>query len=70
MKPEFLALLTELENVSCTKESTGDLTRITAIRRLTRNKGTIAAGSPVWAALLTGGVYFAAMMLGRRQPLG
>jgi 4-hydroxy-tetrahydrodipicolinate synthase len=44
MKPAFLAWLTELENVSCIKESTGDLTRITAIRRLTRDKVTIVAG--------------------------
>jgi 4-hydroxy-tetrahydrodipicolinate synthase len=44
MKPGFLARLTELKNVSCIKESTGDLTRITAIRRLTRDKVTIVAG--------------------------
>jgi 4-hydroxy-tetrahydrodipicolinate synthase len=44
MKPDFLARLTELKNVSCIKESTGDLTRITAIRRLTRDKVTIVAG--------------------------
>ena len=44
MKPEFLARLTELKNVSSIKESTGDLTRITAIRRLTRDKVTIVAG--------------------------
>jgi 4-hydroxy-tetrahydrodipicolinate synthase len=44
MKPEFLARLTEVKNVSCIKESTGDLTRVTAIRRLTRDKVTIVAG--------------------------
>jgi 4-hydroxy-tetrahydrodipicolinate synthase len=44
MKPGFLARLTKLKNVSCIKESTGDLSRITAIRRLTRDKVTIVAG--------------------------
>jgi 4-hydroxy-tetrahydrodipicolinate synthase len=44
MKPEFLARLTALNNVSCIKESTGDLTRITAIRLLTQDKVTIVAG--------------------------
>jgi 4-hydroxy-tetrahydrodipicolinate synthase len=44
MKPEFLARLTELNNVGCIKESTGDLTRITAIRRLTRDNVSIVAG--------------------------
>jgi len=44
MKPEFLARLTALNNVSCIKESTGDLTRITAIRRLTKDQVTIVAG--------------------------
>jgi 4-hydroxy-tetrahydrodipicolinate synthase len=44
MKPEFLARLTALNNVGCVKESTGDLTRITAIRRLTKDQVTIVAG--------------------------
>jgi 4-hydroxy-tetrahydrodipicolinate synthase len=44
MKPEFLARLTALDNISCVKESTGDLTRITAIRRLTADRVTIVAG--------------------------
>lgn len=44
MKPEFLARLTALDNVSCIKESTGDLTRIMAIRRLTTDRVTIVAG--------------------------
>jgi Dihydrodipicolinate synthetase family len=38
MKPEFLARLTKLDNVNCIKESTGDLTRITAIRLLTKDQ--------------------------------
>ena len=38
MKPEFLARVTALNNVNGIKESTGDLTRITAIRRLTATK--------------------------------
>lgn len=44
MKPDFLARLTELPNCTCIKESTGDLTRITAIRRLTHDRITIVAG--------------------------
>jgi 4-hydroxy-tetrahydrodipicolinate synthase len=44
MKPDFLARLTQLNNVSCIKESTGDLTRITAIRQLTKDNVTIVAG--------------------------
>ena len=44
MKPEFLARLTALNNVGRVKESTGDLTRITAIRRLTKDQVTIVAG--------------------------
>jgi 4-hydroxy-tetrahydrodipicolinate synthase len=44
MKPEFIARLTALNNVSCIKESTGDLTRITAIRLLTQDKVAIVAG--------------------------
>jgi 4-hydroxy-tetrahydrodipicolinate synthase len=44
MKPDFLARLIELDNVSCVKESTGDLTRISAIRRLTNDKLALIAG--------------------------
>src|SRR5258708_37595404 len=44
MKPEFLAKLAKLGNVSCIKESTGDLTRITAIRLLTKDQVTLIAG--------------------------
>lgn len=44
MKPDFLARLAELDNVNCVKESTGDLTRITAIRLLTKDKVTLIAG--------------------------
>ncbi len=44
MKPDFLARLTKLDNVSCIKESTGDLTRITAIRLLTKDQVTLIAG--------------------------
>lgn len=44
MKPDFLARLSKLNNVSCVKESTGDLTRITAIRQLTNGRLTVIAG--------------------------
>jgi len=44
MKPDFLARLARLDNVDCVKESTGDLTRITAIRQLTSDKVAIIAG--------------------------
>jgi 4-hydroxy-tetrahydrodipicolinate synthase len=44
MKPDFLARLAQLDNVDCIKESTGDLTRITAIRLLTKGKVTLIAG--------------------------
>jgi len=44
MKPEFLARISELDNVSCIKESTGDLSRITAIRLLTQERITLIAG--------------------------
>jgi 4-hydroxy-tetrahydrodipicolinate synthase len=44
MKPDFLARLTKLDNVNCIKESTGDLTRITAIRLLTKDQVTLIAG--------------------------
>src|SRR5258708_19834578 len=45
MKPEFLAKLAKLDNVSCIKESTGALTRITALRFLTNNHATLIAPS-------------------------
>lgn len=44
MKPEFLARLITLDNIGCIKESTGDLSRITAIRALTGDKVTLIAG--------------------------
>jgi 4-hydroxy-tetrahydrodipicolinate synthase len=44
MKPDFLARLAKLDNVNCIKESTGDLTRITAIRLLIKDKVTLIAG--------------------------
>lgn len=44
MKPDFLARLTKLDNVDCIKESTGDLSRITAIRALTTPDVTLIAG--------------------------
>ena len=44
MKPDFLARLAKLDNVSCIKESTGDLARITAIRLLTQDGITLIAG--------------------------
>ena len=44
MKPDFLARLASLNNVGCIKESTGDLTRITLIRLLTKDRVTIIAG--------------------------
>ena len=44
MKPDFLARLTELDNINCIKESTGDLSRISAIRRLVGGDVTLIAG--------------------------
>ena len=44
MKPDFLARLAALPNVDCIKESTGDLSRITAIRQLTNDDVVIIAG--------------------------
>jgi 4-hydroxy-tetrahydrodipicolinate synthase len=44
MKPDFLARLAQLDNVSCIKESTGDLSRISAIRLLTKDAITLIAG--------------------------
>ncbi len=44
MKPDFLQRLSELDNIGCVKESTGDLTRITAIRLLTQDRVTLIAG--------------------------
>lgn len=44
MKPDFLARLTELDNISCIKESTGDLSRISAIRQLVSDDITLIAG--------------------------
>ncbi|MBX3523382.1 MAG: dihydrodipicolinate synthase family protein [Xanthobacteraceae bacterium] len=44
MKPDFLARLTELDNITCIKESTGDLSRISAIRQLVGDDITLIAG--------------------------
>lgn len=44
MKPEFLARLVDFDNVNCIKESTGDLSRISAIRRLVSDDVTLIAG--------------------------
>ncbi len=44
MKPDFLTRLAELRNVTCIKESTGDLSRISSIRRLTQDGITLIAG--------------------------
>lgn len=44
MKPDLLARLATLDNISCVKESTGDLTRISAIRQLTKDKLALIAG--------------------------
>ena len=44
MKPDFLAQLAKLDNVSCIKESTGDLSRISAIRALLGDSVMLIAG--------------------------
>jgi 4-hydroxy-tetrahydrodipicolinate synthase len=44
MKPDFLARLSKLDNVTCIKESTGDLSRISSLRRLTQGGITLIAG--------------------------
>lgn len=44
MKPELLSRIAAFNNVSCIKESTGDLSRITAIRLHMRDKVTLIAG--------------------------
>lgn len=44
MKPDFLAQLAKLDNVSCIKESTGDLSRISAIRAILGESVTLIAG--------------------------
>ena len=44
MKPDFLARLAELDNINCIKESTGDLSRISAVRRLVGSDVTLIAG--------------------------
>lgn len=44
MKPDLLKRIALLDNVGCIKESTGDLSRITAIRLVTQNTVTIIAG--------------------------
>jgi 4-hydroxy-tetrahydrodipicolinate synthase len=44
IKPQLVARLSEIDNIRCIKESSGDLTRITTIRRLTKGKMTVFAG--------------------------
>jgi len=44
MKPEFLAELAKLRNITCVKESSSDLTRITSIRLLTNGSFSIMVG--------------------------
>lgn len=44
MKPDFLAQLAKLDNIDCIKESTGDLSRISAIRALLGDTVTLIAG--------------------------
>jgi 4-hydroxy-tetrahydrodipicolinate synthase len=44
MKPDFLARLAKLDNIGCIKESTGDLSRITAIRLMTGSAVALIAG--------------------------
>jgi 4-hydroxy-tetrahydrodipicolinate synthase len=44
MKPDFLARLAQLPNISCIKESTGDLSRISAIRQQTSDGIALIAG--------------------------
>jgi 4-hydroxy-tetrahydrodipicolinate synthase len=44
IKPPLLARLAELDNIRAVKESSGDLTRISQIRRLTKGRMTIFAG--------------------------
>jgi 4-hydroxy-tetrahydrodipicolinate synthase len=44
MKPEFLAELAKLRNITCVKESSSDLARITSIRLLTNGSFSIMVG--------------------------
>lgn len=44
MKPDFLARLVQLPNIGCIKESTGDLSRISAIRHRTGDGIALIAG--------------------------
>jgi 4-hydroxy-tetrahydrodipicolinate synthase len=44
IKPPLLARLAELDTIVAVKESSGDLTRITQIRQLTRGRMTVFAG--------------------------
>jgi 4-hydroxy-tetrahydrodipicolinate synthase len=44
IKPPLLARLAEIDNIRYVKESTGDLTRVSQIRRLTKGKMTVFAG--------------------------
>jgi len=44
IKPPLLARLSEIDNIRCVKESSGDLTRITTIRLMTKGKMTVFAG--------------------------
>jgi 4-hydroxy-tetrahydrodipicolinate synthase len=44
IKPPLLVRLAEIDNIRYVKESTGDLTRVSHIRRLTKGKMTVFAG--------------------------
>jgi 4-hydroxy-tetrahydrodipicolinate synthase len=44
IKPPLLARLAEIDNIRYVKESTGDLTRVSQIRRLTKGRMTVFAG--------------------------
>jgi 4-hydroxy-tetrahydrodipicolinate synthase len=44
IKPPLLERLAEIDNIRYVKESTGDLTRVSQIRRLTKGKMTVFAG--------------------------
>jgi 4-hydroxy-tetrahydrodipicolinate synthase len=45
MQPELLAKLAEIKNIKYVKESSGDITRISKILKLTDNKMTVFCGS-------------------------
>jgi 4-hydroxy-tetrahydrodipicolinate synthase len=45
MQPEFIAKLAEIKNIKYVKESSGDITRISKILKLTEGKMTVFCGS-------------------------